>query len=69
MAAPIMWILGIGIVAVILVALALIAILKILHSSIENYWKISLIISVIAALVGAGVGFFFLLIYIYWWAS
>jgi len=65
MVEPIMLTLGIAVLAVILVALALLTILKILNSGIEYYWKISLISLIIAALVGAGVGFFFLFIYIF----
>jgi len=57
-----MLILGVGLLTVILVFFALIVILKILNSGIEHYWKISLIISIIAILVGAGVGLFFLII-------
>ena len=57
-----MLILGIGLLTVILVFFALLVILKILNSGIEHYWKISLIILIIAVLVGAGVGFFFLII-------
>ncbi|MCE7747670.1 MAG: hypothetical protein GPJ51_04695 [Candidatus Heimdallarchaeota archaeon] len=65
MDSPIMLILGIGLLTVILVFFALLVILKILNSGIEHYWKISLIILIIAALVGAGVGFFFLIINIF----
>jgi hypothetical protein len=65
MDSPIVLILGIGLLTVILVFLALIVILKILNSGIEHYWKISLIILTIAVLVGAGVGFFFLIIDIF----
>lgn len=60
-----MLILGIGLLTVILVFFALLVILKILNSGIELYWKISLIILIIAVLVGAGVGFFFLIINIF----
>jgi len=60
-----MLILGVGLLTVILVFFALIVILKILKSGIEHYWKISLIILIIAILVGAGVGFFFLIINIF----
>jgi len=69
MVEPIMLTLGIAVLAVILVALALLTILKILNSGIEYYWKISLISLIIATLVGAGVGFFFLFIYIFLWTS
>jgi len=62
MDSPIMLILGVGLLTVILVFFALIVILKILNSGIEHYWKISLIILIIAILVGAGVGLFFLII-------
>lgn len=64
-----MLILGIGLLAAIVVFFALIAIVKILNSGIKLYWKISLIILIIAVLVGAGVGFFFLIINILLWAS
>ncbi len=60
-----MLILGVGLLAVILVFFALLVILKILNSRIKHYWKISLIILIIAILVGAGVGFFFLIINIF----
>ena len=64
-----MLILGIGLLAAIVVFFALRAIVKILNSGIKLYWKISLIILIIAVLVGAGVGFFFLIINILLWAS
>lgn len=60
-----MLILGVGLLAVILVFFALLVILKILNSRIKHYWKISLIILIIAILVGAGVGFFFLIINVF----
>ena len=65
MGSPIMLILGVGLLTVILVFFALIVILKILNSGIEHYWKISLIILIIAILVGAGVGLFFLIINVF----